>query len=458
MPGCDDRCDIHGAQPVDSASSRSSARHVRRWSSPAGERAESSTRASARPRPVDTCAQSAAAPWMSTGVSIARRRPSASRLCKSPALSCLSPATGSSDTAESVCVSTPRQPPCPNDCPARRPDPDRRRRDAAGAPGRRRAAHGRAVPRPGVDRVDDRAGAVRRERTPRSTGCASCRPGGPTGRSGASPSSSRGGTPAPISLRDEGPGRAEIAYGSHPDVRGTGAMLRALRLLVDWGFAELDLETIVWQAFTGNWPSRKLAWRLGVHGRGHPAPLPPPARRAARRVDRHAAQGRPARAAVDLARRARCSRATASGCDRSRDDDAPRIHEGTARAGQPSTGSAHKPAPYTLDRRAARTSSRRRELAGHRAVRHLGDRRPATTTGSSARCCGSTGRRRSSARSASGPTRTRAAAVSPPRRPRLAVGHVFETLGVKRVTAYAAVDNTASRRVRARPSASVSTA
>jgi hypothetical protein len=34
-----------------------------------------------------------------------------------------------------------------------------------------------------------------------------------------------------VSLRDEGPGRAEIAYGSHPDVRGTGAVLRALRLL-----------------------------------------------------------------------------------------------------------------------------------------------------------------------------------------------------------------------------------
>jgi RimJ/RimL family protein N-acetyltransferase len=30
---------------------------------------------------------------------------------------------------------------------------------------------------------------------------------------------------------------------------------------------------------------------------------------------------------------------------------------------------------------------------------------------------------------------------------RLAVSHIFETLGVKRVTAFAAVDNTASRRV-----------
>ena len=53
----------------------------------------------------------------------------------------------------------------------------------------------------------------------------------------------------------------------------------------------------------------------------------------------------------------------------------------------------------------------------------------------------------SSARSASGRTRTRAAAVSPREAARLAIGHVFETLGVKRVTAYAAVDNTASRHV-----------
>ena len=91
-----------------------------------------------------------------------------------------------------------------------------------------------------------------------------CRAGGPRGRSGAFAVEVEGRYAGTISLRDEGPGRAEIAYGSHPDVRGTGAMLRALRLLVDWGFAELDLETIVWQAFTGNWPSRKLAWRLGV--------------------------------------------------------------------------------------------------------------------------------------------------------------------------------------------------
>jgi RimJ/RimL family protein N-acetyltransferase len=66
-----------------------------------------------------------------------------------------------------------------------------------------------------------------------------------------------------ISLRAEGSGRAEIAYGSHPAVRGTGAVERALRLLLEWGFAEQDLQTVIWYAHVGNWASRKVAWRLG---------------------------------------------------------------------------------------------------------------------------------------------------------------------------------------------------
>ncbi len=66
-----------------------------------------------------------------------------------------------------------------------------------------------------------------------------------------------------IALRDEGQGRAEIAYGSHPAVRGTGVMERALRLLLEWGFAEQGLQTVIWRAKVGNWASRKLAWRLG---------------------------------------------------------------------------------------------------------------------------------------------------------------------------------------------------
>ncbi|MFL6059967.1 MAG: GNAT family N-acetyltransferase [Marmoricola sp.] len=71
-----------------------------------------------------------------------------------------------------------------------------------------------------------------------------------------------------VSLRNEGPGRAEIAYGAHPWVRGTGYVERALRLLLDWGFSPVEqggrsLETVIWWAHVGNWASRKVAWRLG---------------------------------------------------------------------------------------------------------------------------------------------------------------------------------------------------
>ena len=66
-----------------------------------------------------------------------------------------------------------------------------------------------------------------------------------------------------ISLRNEGQGRAEIAYGSHPWARGRGVMEPALRLLLEWGFAHRDLQTVMWLARRGNWPSRRLAWRLG---------------------------------------------------------------------------------------------------------------------------------------------------------------------------------------------------
>jgi RimJ/RimL family protein N-acetyltransferase len=74
-----------------------------------------------------------------------------------------------------------------------------------------------------------------------------------------------------VSLRNEGEGRAEIAYGSHPWVRGRGLVERALRLLLRWGFEHKDLNTVIWWANVGNWSSRKVAWRLGFSCHG---PLP----------------------------------------------------------------------------------------------------------------------------------------------------------------------------------------
>ncbi len=66
-----------------------------------------------------------------------------------------------------------------------------------------------------------------------------------------------------VELRDEGEGRVEVAYGSHPWVRGSGALGRAVRLLVDWGFEDRRARVVVWRAHRGNWPSRRLVWRLG---------------------------------------------------------------------------------------------------------------------------------------------------------------------------------------------------
>ena len=66
-----------------------------------------------------------------------------------------------------------------------------------------------------------------------------------------------------VSLRNEGDLRAEIAYGAHPWARGRGLIVRALSLLLDWGFEQRQLETIIWWANKGNWSSRKVAWRLG---------------------------------------------------------------------------------------------------------------------------------------------------------------------------------------------------
>jgi RimJ/RimL family protein N-acetyltransferase len=68
-----------------------------------------------------------------------------------------------------------------------------------------------------------------------------------------------------VSLRNRGDRRAEVAFGAHPRARATGAMERALRLLLAWGFSPegRGLGTVIWYAYPGNWQSRRLAWKVG---------------------------------------------------------------------------------------------------------------------------------------------------------------------------------------------------
>ncbi len=66
-----------------------------------------------------------------------------------------------------------------------------------------------------------------------------------------------------VSLVSDRPGRAEVTFGSHPWVRGRGLMERAVRLLLEWGFTEQGLQSVLWLSRRGNWASRRLAWRLG---------------------------------------------------------------------------------------------------------------------------------------------------------------------------------------------------
>lgn len=72
---------------------------------------------------------------------------------------------------------------------------------------------------------------------------------------------------------DRAAGVAEVAFGSHPRVRGLrlegrSVMERALRLLLAWGFEEAGVRTVMWRAHRGNWASRRLAWKVGFRVEG----------------------------------------------------------------------------------------------------------------------------------------------------------------------------------------------
>lgn len=70
------------------------------------------------------------------------------------------------------------------------------------------------------------------------------------------------------SLRPMGEGVAELAFGLHPAARGQGVCSRAVRLLLDWGFQQPDIDVVVWYAYLHNWASWRVAWANGFtfHG------------------------------------------------------------------------------------------------------------------------------------------------------------------------------------------------
>jgi [ribosomal protein S5]-alanine N-acetyltransferase len=71
-----------------------------------------------------------------------------------------------------------------------------------------------------------------------------------------------------IALRPMEEGQAELAFGLHPAVRGRGVCSRAVKLILDWGFTQPDIDVAVWFAYVGNWGSWRVAWANGFtfHG------------------------------------------------------------------------------------------------------------------------------------------------------------------------------------------------
>lgn len=66
-----------------------------------------------------------------------------------------------------------------------------------------------------------------------------------------------------VRLRPDDAGGAGVGYVLGPWARGAGTMSTALRLVLVWAFAEMDLEVVHWRALVGNWPARRVAWACG---------------------------------------------------------------------------------------------------------------------------------------------------------------------------------------------------
>jgi RimJ/RimL family protein N-acetyltransferase len=57
--------------------------------------------------------------------------------------------------------------------------------------------------------------------------------------------------------------QAELGYWANPETRGQGYLTEATREVIRWGFDELGLKRIRWQAFDGNAASRRVAEKAG---------------------------------------------------------------------------------------------------------------------------------------------------------------------------------------------------
>ncbi|UPK76056.1 GNAT family N-acetyltransferase [Nocardioidaceae bacterium SCSIO 66511] len=65
-----------------------------------------------------------------------------------------------------------------------------------------------------------------------------------------------------------GVGVADVGFGLHPEARGRGLMVRALRLALEWAFEHDGVEIVHWRAHVGNVASLRTAWSTGftLHG------------------------------------------------------------------------------------------------------------------------------------------------------------------------------------------------
>ncbi|MFK3676157.1 GNAT family N-acetyltransferase [Microbacterium sp. NPDC090218] len=63
-------------------------------------------------------------------------------------------------------------------------------------------------------------------------------------------------------------GHAELGFWVAAEARGKGYVLEAARAVIDWGFTELGLARIHWQAVAGNVPSARAARALGFRFEG----------------------------------------------------------------------------------------------------------------------------------------------------------------------------------------------